>query len=132
MRCPALLALIIALTAPGCAGEYGTFEEEAAATCADAGLVVDGDGDGFVDPVCGGTDCDDTDGGAHPAAVESCDEVDEDCDGVDDWDEDDDGDGKGPCTADCDDGNPNIHSGAPEAWNDEVDSDCDGQDDPII
>jgi hypothetical protein len=55
----------------------------------------DGDGDGYGDPllteqlcealsgwVPNGDDCDDTDAAINPAAVEACDEVDDDCDGV--------------------------------------------------
>lgn len=39
---------------------------------------VDADGDGYADDV----DCDDADAGVNPGASESCDSVDEDCDGV--------------------------------------------------
>jgi len=95
------------------------------------------------------TDCDDSDGGVHPGASETCDGVDEDCDGaVDDdatdastWYADGDDDGYGDlsstaraCTTpsgytsnhtDCDDADGGIHPGADELCND-VDDDCDG------
>lgn len=43
---------------------------------------LDGDGDSFAPPVCGGTDCNDGDGSAHPMGIELCDGVDDDCDGA--------------------------------------------------
>ena len=44
---------------------------------------VDADLDGYVDEACdGGDDCDDTDPGVFPGASETCDGVDEDCNGV--------------------------------------------------
>ncbi|MFZ5475928.1 MAG: MopE-related protein [Myxococcota bacterium] len=97
------------------------------------GLVpLDADGDGYGDPVavvegCTSTappptDCDDSDPDVHPKAEESCNGVDDDCDGAVDEDlptwADADGDGYGapdvvlPCDVgvdnadDCDDGDP--------------------------
>ncbi|MCK6529837.1 choice-of-anchor D domain-containing protein [Myxococcota bacterium] len=85
----------------------------------------DGDGDGFV--ACAG-DCDDSDPEVRPGAIEACDGVDQDCDGlVDDGTEcfDDDGDGHSELGGDCHDGDPAIGPGFPEVQNG-VDDDCDG------
>ena len=95
------------------------------------------------------SDCDDHNDQVHPGAAESCDGVDEDCDGsvdedasdMDAWYADTDGDGYGDadssaqaCEApsghvsdgtDCDDGSAAIHPGASETC-DGVDQDCDG------
>ncbi|MEL6348096.1 MAG: MopE-related protein [Myxococcota bacterium] len=107
--------------------------------------------DGFV---ADSTDCDDTDGDINPAAVEVCDEDDNDCDGdIDDaddsldastgetWYEDADEDGYGDSTSsvmacvqpvtyvsdstDCDDSDRDINPAAVEVC-DEDDNDCDG------
>ena len=81
--------------------------------------------DGFAS--CAG-DCDDTNPLVHPAAIETCDGLDEDCDGVIDNDTqcgDDDGDGFTEDDGDCNDGDPSVYPGAPEAA-DGVDTDCDG------
>jgi MYXO-CTERM domain-containing protein len=104
-------------------------------------------------------DCDDTRADVHPGALEVCDDadVDEDCDGLSDdddpdttaeqfWYRDEDGDGYGNPRAvrtacdidpgevedrrDCDDSDPDIHPGAPDALFDGVDSDCNGDDPP--
>ncbi len=115
-------------------------------------VAVDGDldGDGFPDAALGGDDCDDADATVFPGAVESCNDVDDDCDGtVDDdaadaslWyaDADGDGYGDGGATAacdppadhaaldgDCDDGDPAVNPGAPEQCETGVDEDCDGE-----
>jgi len=131
----------------------------------DAGLWYgDGDGDGAGDPSVTATgciapegfvatagDCDDLLDWVHPGAAETCNGVDENCDGsVDEgaaagsstWFADADGDGYGvptPTTVacapppgfaasadDCDDADPVIYPGAPESCSSAVDSNCDG------
>ena len=121
---------------------------------------VDGDGFGGVEPVraCAtpigavalGTDCDDADATVHPTAGETCNDVDDDCDGVIDganavgqrpFYPDGDGDGYGfanaPAVAcstpagfvdlvgDCDDADPARNPAAEDAC-DDVDNDCNG------
>lgn len=135
---------------------------------------VDADGDGFGDPdrpvvqcdqpsghVGNPYDCDDTNPDIHPLAIEVCDadEVDEDCDGLandeDDWasgkrvDAWADADGDGHATSqvtlrcalgpgwhdapgrDCDDDDPSIHPGAHDPV-DGIDQNCDGFDGPAL
>jgi hypothetical protein len=130
---------------------------------------TDGDGDGYGEPgatiiacnqpngtVLGGDDCDDTTAAVNPGATETCNQLDDDCDGVIDndavdaatWYADADGDGYGDPTShvpacdaprgyvgtrgDCDDGDATIHAGALETCDDE-DDDCDGQiDDGVV
>ena len=124
--------------------------------------TTDSDGDGFGDEnaagvyACSqpsgyadGSDCDDTDASVYPGATETCDGVDQDCDGtVDDnpsdgstWYQDWDSDSYGNasittqgCTApsgyvsdntDCDDTVASTHPGADE-YCDGADDDCDG------
>lgn len=96
------------------------------------------------------SDCDDTSADVSPAAAETCDPRDEDCDGstsagaVDapTWYADADSDGYGDplathvsCVApaghvsdatDCDDADPTISPGAPETCSSPADDDCDG------
>ncbi len=134
---------------------------------ADDGVVRtwydDADQDGYGDPdsatdsceavegaVTVGGDCDDADPEIHPAAVEVCDGVDNDCDGVADqgeegtWYFDSDGDGVGDSDlsewtchpqdgwaaegGDCDDQDATVYPGAEELC-DGVDNDCDGVED---
>jgi hypothetical protein len=120
----------------------------------------DADADGYGDPdsitvacsrptghVDSGTDCDDDDDTIHPAAVERCNEIDDDCDGEIDedvqttWYADTDDDGYGDPDAaidecdpptgyvadatDCDDESAVSWPGAEEIC-DEQDNDCDG------
>ncbi len=115
---------------------YG--DDAAATTSCDAGLTQGGD-------------CDDGDAGVNPEASETCDGVDEDCDGAIDedgadlgtWYPDADGDGFAPsdatgveaCAApdghteslgDCDDSDAAVYAGAPEDQTNGRDDDCDG------
>ena len=126
---------------------------------------ADSDGDGYGDAstttrdcsapsgyVADDSDCDDTDASVHPGASESCNGVDDDCDGTTDepsavdaatWYRDADGDGYGSATAptrtacsapsgyvaddsDCDDADASVNPGAAEVCGNSVDDDCDG------
>jgi len=128
-------SLLAPLTA--CNGEKDTAED------------ADLDGDGVASEAGGGDDCDDSNAGVFPGAVEVCDELDQDCDGAVDeaasdaltWFADVDGDGYGdqgqpvddceqPPSAvadatDCDDEDDETNPSARE-YCDGVDDDCDG------
>ncbi|NOY27286.1 MAG: hypothetical protein GXP62_15570 [Oligoflexia bacterium] len=134
--------------------------------CPGSSWYVDGDQDGYgagtavvgceapVGRVDNALDCDDGDASVSPAAAESCDGIDNDCDGVVDPSTsvdavecylDSDGDGFGnddqvvfscACTGglsakggDCLDSDSSVYPGATEIWYDSVDSDCAGDDD---
>ena len=113
-------------------------------------LAIDDDGDGFSE---NDGDCDDASADVNPNATETCDEIDNDCDGLVDGEddsiqfpegstyyEDSDGDGYGDlstalqaCTqpaglitdfSDCDDSSADVYPGAVEIC-DELDNDCD-------
>lgn len=109
--------------------------------------IIDDDGDGYF--TSGGSmDCDDTDPSIHPAAVEVCDGIDQDCDTtIDDgattiFYADADGDGYGDPTdtraecvlpagyvsnaQDCNDGSALAHPGGAEVVGSSIDEDCDG------
>ena len=74
-------------------------------------------------------DCDDSRPDVHPGATETCDGVDNDCDGAPGVTEaDDDGDGYRICEGDCDDANASIHPAMEEIPGDGIDQDCDGFD----
>ena len=128
---------------------------------------ADTDGDGYGDAtsittscslpsghVGNNADCNDGNAGISPSANETCDSVDNDCDGTTDeddaidagtWYADADADGHGnpnsttnacaqpggyvPSSDDCDDGTSSINPSATETWYDGVDQDCDGRDD---
>ena len=152
-----LLFTLLSLT--GCVTETGIVKGGDDDTGCAPNVVyddLDGDGYGAGEPIaaCGPAesgqvivngDCDDSNPDVSPAAIEQCNDVDDDCDGdVDDgvggatWYADEDGDGVGGamttgCEApdgalttggDCDDNNANIAPGVPELC-DGVDQDCD-------
>ncbi len=113
---------------------------------------TDADDDGFASVESGGDDCDDSDPAINPYAEESCNGIDDDCDGVVDedsatdarsWYPDEDRDGFGDDAArdraceppgddwieeggDCDDTDDAIHPGVDEVC-DGVDQDCDDE-----
>jgi hypothetical protein len=88
-------------------------------------LATDDDGDGFGDGLaCAQVDCNDSDASINPNATESCDGVDEDCDGSVDEDFDTDGDGWTTCEGDCNDSSSSTYPNAPETCN-LTDDDCD-------
>lgn len=84
------------------------------------------DADGFTDPACGGTDCDDEDPHTYPGASEVCDGRDNNCNGALPVGEQDlDGDTWLVCAGDCNDQNPSVHPGRAEVCGNGLDDDCD-------
>ncbi len=92
----------------------------------------DGDNDGYLDGVCAGDtvkfDCNDNDAAIHPGAAETCDNIDNDCDGKVDngYDMDDDGVSTCALPVDCNDNSNKIYPGAVES-DDNLDNDCNGK-----
>ncbi len=81
---------------------------------------------GYIANPTSGTDCNDNDPAINPGATETCDGLDNDCDGIIPADETDaDGDGYMVCENDCDDSDPDVNPGATEICNG-IDDDCDG------
>jgi hypothetical protein len=110
-------------------------DPDGAISCTVTGsITADADGDGYDTVDSGGDDCDDEDPLVNPGMEEVWyNGIDENCDGASDYDQD--GDGyessvfnEDPLMGggDCQDVNPNIHPGAPDAWYDGADTNCDG------
>ena len=130
-----LASLLLSLVVLGCEDDKGTTETPS---------FVDEDGDGFVAE----EDCDDSQSWVYPGAAETCDGVDNDCDGEIDeglsrtFYTDADADGYGdpeaavpscevgelevPNAEDCDDTDPEVHPTATEVCDEYVDNDCNG------
>jgi hypothetical protein len=102
-----------------------------------ASVITDADGDGYDSLDAGGDDCDDDDIAVNPGAAEIWyDGVDQNCDGLSDYDQDGDGyetdsHNKNPATGggDCQDSDPDYHPYAEDVPYDNRDTNCDGADD---
>ncbi|MFC1889575.1 MopE-related protein [Thermodesulfobacteriota bacterium] len=106
--------------------------------------TADGSGASWLGGACDGSDADFCEDGVYGCVageqtcvdeaggnVESCNGLDDDCDGAVDEDFDLDGDGWTVCGGDCDDGNATVNPGLVESLNngnciDGFDNDCDG------
>ncbi|HEU4401976.1 MAG TPA: putative metal-binding motif-containing protein [Candidatus Polarisedimenticolia bacterium] len=98
-------------------GIYGSYDLRVATSS--GGL--DNDHDGYASEI----DCNDNDPSIYPGAVEICNRVDDNCNGVIDEGFDRDLDGFTSCGGDCNDANAQIHPGAVETC-DGVDQNCNG------
>jgi hypothetical protein len=120
------LAALLSLAAGCRCGGAGIGEPCGSDSDCDAGLMCD--------PALGVCVAVTGDGGTAcvPTGSETCNGLDDDCDGVVPADEADaDGDGQPTCAGDCDDADPNNFSGNTEQCGDAADNDCDGMADPV-
>ncbi len=108
-----LHAQITQVSASAVFGSYG-FQVSAAG--------LDQDSDGWDSTA----DCNDFDSGIFPGAIETCDGLDQDCDGTMDEGFDQDVDGYTVCEGDCNDGDPAINPAINEVPGNAVDENCDG------
>jgi hypothetical protein len=100
-------------------------------------VATDADEDGYDAETAGGEDCEDDDDAIYPGAQEIWyDDIDQDCDGESDYDQDGDGfewdyynDDSSSGGGDCQDANDAVYPGQEDTWYDNIDSDCDGQND---
>jgi len=89
-------------------------------------LDIDEDGFRLCEAGAGSPDCDDLDPNSRPLRFEDCTNgLDDDCDGVVDEDEDQDGDNVRTCEGDCLDSDPTVFPGAEELC-DGLDNNCNG------
>jgi hypothetical protein len=112
----------------------GQIDEDVSTT-----FYLDADGDGYGDPniplsacvqqtgyVENSQDCDDSSTSINPLAAETCNSIDDNCNGQMDEGFDSDGDGFTSCGGDCNDSNSSINPGAAEVCNG-IDDNCNGQ-----
>ncbi|MCK6521570.1 FG-GAP-like repeat-containing protein [Myxococcota bacterium] len=112
-------------------------DEPEIAVTLNGAVATDADADGYLREEAGGDDCDDGNAEVNPGVVEEYyDNVDADCDGLSDWDQDQDGwiaKAKEPDAdkggGDCNDINAEIYPGGEDVWYDGVDGDCAGDND---
>ncbi len=132
-------------------GSSGSGSSGSGSSGSGSGGTTDADGDGFDSA----SDCNDSNASIYPGAIETCDGLDNDCDGLVDADDpgltggstgylDADGDGYGTSSStatvcsegsgysytagDCDDSRYAVHPGAAEVCDDGLDNDCSGAD----
>ncbi|MFA6436199.1 MAG: putative metal-binding motif-containing protein, partial [Candidatus Gracilibacteria bacterium] len=110
---------------------YGSLSDTTPFGLYNVTTTTDLDSDGYDSIADGGADCDDTNASIYPGATETYyDGIDQNCDGLSDYDADVDGYNSSTYGGtDCDDTNTSIHPGATETWYDGIDQDCSGTSD---